>query len=417
MSSQRAFHFPFGLAYRPAVCTGMAHIRLDDKEIELSVGELCIGADDDAGVRFGAVLEKGNLAIITVDSRGSATVRRAASGVTVLVNSVALGAEPAPLLHGDRIEVAGRQLRFSDDRKAGSTVLVPAFRVSAAKAAAPDRARAATGGRLVSLVDGREYGVPVSGIRIGRDAGCDVVVPGTDVSRHHAGVSVGPSGYVLRDFSANGVFVNGARIGDAQPLRRGDVIRVGAEEFRFYADEAPIEQERPAAAAMATFEVVNEGPSKGTRFPVRTPLVHVGRGPHNDFVIDDDSVSDSHAKLQRREAGWFVVDMDSTNGTYVAGHRVSGEHLLSDNVSVRFGGVKLEFRSHPASTGESSGGTRVIVGQKPPHPKRAPATRAIVAPRASQSAEPPASRAVPTAVWLAAAVLIGATVLFVLQDR
>ena len=387
MSSQRAFHFPFGLAYRPAVCTGMAHIRLDDKEIELSVGELCVGADDDAGVRFGAVPEKGNLAIITVDSRGSATVRRAASGVTVLVNGVALGAEPAPLLHGDRIEVAGRQLRFSDDRKAGSTVLVPAFGVSAAKAAAPDRARAATGGRLVSLVDGREYGVPSNGIRIGRDAGCDVVVPGTDVSRQHAGVSVGPSGYVLRDFSANGVFVNGARIGDAQALRRGDVIRIGTEEFRFYADEARVEHERPAdAAALATLEVVNEGPAKGTRFVVRTPLAHVGRGPHNDIVIDDDSVSESHAKLQRRETGWFVVDMESTNGTYVAGHRVGGDHALTENVAVRFGGVKLEFRSEPATTGEASGGMRVIAGQKPAHPKRAPATRAIVAPRAPQPA-------------------------------
>jgi hypothetical protein len=297
----------------------MAHLRLGDKEIELNVGELCVGADDDAGVRFGAVPEKGNLAIITVDSRGSATVRKAASGVTVLVNGVALGAEPAPLLHGDRIEVAGRQLRFSDDRKAGSTVLVPAFGVSAAKAAAPDRARAASGGRLVSLVDGREYGVPSSGLRIGRDAGCDIVVPGTDVSRHHAGIAAGPSGYVLRDFSTNGVFVNGARIGDAQPLRRGDVIRIGGEDFRFYADEPAAEQQRPAAAVA------------------------------------------------------------------------------------------------PATV--ASGSTRVIVGQQAPHPKRAPATRAIVAPRTPQQAQIRASRAVSTAVWVAAAALIGAAVLFVLQDR
>src|SRR5688500_14307677 len=105
----------------------MAHIRLDHKEIELSVGELRIGTDDDAGVRLDGGAVEGNLAIITVDPRGTATVRRAASGATVLVNGVALGAEPAPLLHGDRIEVAGRQLRFSDDRKAGSTVLMPAL--------------------------------------------------------------------------------------------------------------------------------------------------------------------------------------------------------------------------------------------------------------------------------------------------
>jgi hypothetical protein len=238
--SQRAFHFPFGLTVSTAVRIGMAHIRLDDREIELSVGELWIGADDDAVVRFGSAPQKGNLAIIAVDPRGTASVRRATSGVTVLVNGVALGAEPAPLLHGDRIEVAGRQLRFSDDRKAGSTVLMPAFGASAPAAAAPGRGGiGVSGGRLVSLVDGREYAVPAGGLRIGRDAGCDVVVPGTDVSRHHAGLSLGPGGYVVRDFSANGVYVNSARIGDAQPLRRGDVIRIGGEEFRFYADESP----------------------------------------------------------------------------------------------------------------------------------------------------------------------------------
>ena len=163
----------------------MAHLRLDDKKIELSVGELWIGADGDAGVRFGAAPEKGTLAIITVDPRGAATVRRATSGATVLVNGVALGVEPAPLLHGDRIEVAGRQLRFSDDQRAGSTTVVPAFEACADAAAAPTRGRGAmSGGRLVSLVDGREYHVPSTGLQIGRDATCDVGVP--EEFRFHA---------------------------------------------------------------------------------------------------------------------------------------------------------------------------------------------------------------------------------------
>lgn len=126
----------------------MAHIRLDDKKIELTVGELWIEADDDAGIRFGFAAEKGTLAIITVDPRGTTTVRRATSGITILVNGVALGAEPAPLLHGDRIEVAGRQLRFSDDRKTGSTVLMPAFCAPAVTAPAHARARAGVSGEF-----------------------------------------------------------------------------------------------------------------------------------------------------------------------------------------------------------------------------------------------------------------------------
>ncbi|HEX6053484.1 MAG TPA: FHA domain-containing protein [Gemmatimonadaceae bacterium] len=308
----------------------MAHIRLDDKEIELSVGELWVGVDDGSGVRFGSASSDGNLAIIAVDPRGTATVRRATSGVTVLVNGVALGAEPAPLLHGDRIEVAGRQLRFSDDRKAGSTLLMPAFGAPATMAGAPQRGRAAvSGGRLVSLVDGREYTVPPGGLRIGRDASCDVVVPGTDVSRQHAGVSLRPAGYILRDLSANGVYVNSARIGDAQPLRRGDIIRVGGEEFRFYADESS-----------------SEAPGPDVRLP----------------------------------------SSGAPDG-------------------------------RPASAG-TTGGTRVVVGLKPPHPKRAPAARPVGTSRAPKRTERGASsRGVPAAVWLAAAALIGATVLLVLQDR
>ena len=103
----------------------MPHIRLDDNEIELSKGELRIGTGDEAQVRLDAAPEKGTLAIIIVDPSGTPTVCRGATGATILVNGVAPGAEPAPLLHGDRIEVAGRQLRFSADRKTGSTVLTP----------------------------------------------------------------------------------------------------------------------------------------------------------------------------------------------------------------------------------------------------------------------------------------------------
>ena len=38
----------------------------------------------------------------------------------------------------------------------------------------------------------------------------------------------------------------------------------------------------------------------GTRYPIRTPLAHVGRGAHNDVRLIDGGVSETHAKLQRR---------------------------------------------------------------------------------------------------------------------
>ena len=49
----------------------------------------------------------------------------------------------------------------------------------------------------------------------GRDAGSDVVVAGTEVSRRHAEIEATPEGYVLNDLSVNGTYVNGERSGDS----------------------------------------------------------------------------------------------------------------------------------------------------------------------------------------------------------
>lgn len=240
----------------------MAHIRVDDKEYELSGGELRVGTGDDADLRLDGPPGVGVVAIITVEASGAAAVRRASSAA-VSVNGVPLGAEPSPLLHGDRIEVAGQELRFSDDRKSGSTVSMPALDVpSPSSTPAAIAGGALAGGRLVSLVDGREYVVPASGLRIGRDASCDVVVPDHEVSRRHAEILEHAGVYAVRDLSTNGVLVNGLRAVDAQRLRRGDVLRVGSEEFRFYAE--PV-QGRTAARAGAAGAVARASRPRAPR--------------------------------------------------------------------------------------------------------------------------------------------------------
>jgi hypothetical protein len=73
------------------------------------------------------------------------------------------------------------------------------------------------------------------------------------------------------------------------------------------------------------------------------PVVNIGRGHYNDLVIADPSVSTMHAKLQRREAIWILVDLGSTNGTFVEGDRLTGESPLSPGSTLRFGDVIALF--------------------------------------------------------------------------
>jgi pSer/pThr/pTyr-binding forkhead associated (FHA) protein len=387
-------------------------------------------------------------AIIEVAKDDQVVIRRTAAAGNVKVNGIPLG-DPTPLIHGDKVEVGGQELMYSDDKKVGATQFVSAGDIAAvaSKRGGPARATAATGGRLVSLVDGKEYTIPAAGVTIGRDASSDVVVAQNEVSRKHAELVPVADGYELRDLSANGVWVNGNRIQKSQVLSRADVIRVGTEELRFYADvnaaagatppagakpvtppsgaavpKAPATPAKPAVDSRpiyAVLEVMN-GVTKGTQHTLRVPLAHVGRGAHNDIAVDDDSVSDSHAKLQRRDDGWYVVDMDSTNGTYVGGQRIAGERKLEGAPDLRFGGVKMIFRPKDMAADQGKG-TRAI----------APVDRSKLARPTQQTAPlpatPPASAAAPTPetakggvpmwVWIVVVLAIVAAIAVFMMKR
>jgi pSer/pThr/pTyr-binding forkhead associated (FHA) protein len=105
--------------------------------------------------------------------------------------------------------------------------------------------------------------------------------------------------------------------------------------------------------------VTGEGPDKGKRHDVIGPLTNIGRGAHNDFVLASESVSDSHAKLQKREGGWMLVDVNSTNGTFLGGRRINGEQALKGAPDLRFGDVRIVFRPGEEPVDEAKS-TRVI---------------------------------------------------------
>jgi len=461
----------------------MPYIQLRDRQYPLGKGQLRVGTGAHADVRVPGDASDSAQALVDVGGDDQATLRRASPNAVVKVNGVLLGAEPTPLIHGDKIEIGGVELLFGDDRSAGSTQYLGAPRAGSRPGAqSPDRVTETTGGRLVSLVDGREYAIGEGGVTIGRDASCDVVVPATEVSRRHANISPGVGGYLLTDLSTNGVLVNGERVPKTRTLGRGDMIRIGGEEFRFHADAAGVNAEavarsnmnattahraarivpppppapeptpgaasaalpqapapvHPAAVAeaasgapagqgattsrvpLAVAEILNEGVLKGKRFEIFTPLTHVGRGAHNDISIPDDSVSESHAKIQKREAGWFVVDMDSTNGTYVGGRRITGERQLIGSPDIRFGGIKMIFQVAAAPMDDAKS-TRAITGMPRGQPRSAPtpAARPASAPSSivNDPVEPPPAGRGLGWVWLGIVILVIGTLVFVLWGR
>jgi pSer/pThr/pTyr-binding forkhead associated (FHA) protein len=424
----------------------MSFLEVGGQRLTVPQGESFVGSDPTAAVVLHGPTVLPRHAILQGSQDGQVVVRRADQRAEILINGVQLGAQPTPLLHGDKMEIGGQELLFVDERRSGSTQYIQAVNpatlpgASGRPGGAPRAPTAATGGRLVSLTDGREYGVDRS-LVMGRDASCDVVITNKDVSRRHAEIVQTPQGYVIADSSTNGTFVNGQRVHGQLVLSRADVIRVGDHEFRFYADPAPAapaavpsgaapasaappaarrlantlfgvkaappaappprssgptpspsrpsapspappprpaaapppslaplaQAARPSGHAELAHLVIRSGVLKGQRLPVRTTVANIGRADYNDLMLPDDSVSTVHAKLQRREGIWMIVDLNSTNGTFVDGERVPGEAPLAPGSLLRFGEVRAFFEPVDVDTPAAGGSTKVIQALRLPN--------------------------------------------------
>jgi len=70
----------------------------------------------------------------------------------------------------------------------------------------------------------------------------------------------------------------------------------------------------------------------------------VGRDPASDIVINDQSVSRRHSRIERHENGYIVVDLGSTNGTHVNEVRIAKAPLSSGDC-IQFGSFIYKFLS------------------------------------------------------------------------
>ena len=73
--------------------------------------------------------------------------------------------------------------------------------------------------------------------------------------------------------------------------------------------------------------------------------ISVGRGEHNDIVLNDDSVSAVHAHIYYDEQAGDVciLDNDSLNGLFID-DQPTHRNVLHDDVRIRVGGAELIFR-------------------------------------------------------------------------
>ena len=87
---------------------------------------------------------------------------------------------------------------------------------------------------------------------------------------------------------------------------------------------------------------IESGPDAGHTHRVGDHALRMGRSPDNDVIFRDPATSGHHARLERRAEQFWVVDLGSTNGTFVNGESIQekqlnpGDRLTIGQNSVQF---------------------------------------------------------------------------------
>lgn len=142
--------------------------------------------------------------------------------------------------------------------------------------------------------------------------------------------------------------------------------------------------------------LISEKGGETKRLEFDRPEITIGRVQGNDIVLPKGNVSKRHSRIVYKDGKFIIVDLKSTNGTYVNGRKITAPLVIKGTDKIYIGDFIMNIEE---GTGPSTSSTADIEaaskGPPPPPPPARPGTRPAIA-------TVPAIRAEPTAMDVAA---------------
>ncbi|MGH7901083.1 MAG: FHA domain-containing protein [Thermodesulfobacteriota bacterium] len=201
-------------------------------------------------------------------------------------------------------------------------------------------------------------------ISIGRAQDNDIVINNLSVSRYHAMIYNKGGKVVIKDLgSANGTFVNGAKVDEAD-LWLGDVILIGKHVIKFSKEEDQrrdngVAFEREGGTVMVdaktqekfleklksdAFKIPRLILSNGREVEINGDYFTVGKGDHSNLKIDGLFIKNPHAKIVKLTDGTYrIISMGSfLRPSVVNGDKIK-EKVLRDGDIIKIGRNEMMF--------------------------------------------------------------------------
>jgi pSer/pThr/pTyr-binding forkhead associated (FHA) protein len=127
-------------------------------------------------------------------------------------------------------------------------------------------------------------------------------------------------------------------------LQIGKRSRTGTPTAREVRKNPDLAEAAPAPRAAPRRLVVTEGPLAGHSLELAASPILLGRAQEATLVLEDDYASGRHARLFPQGSRWFIEDLGSTNGTYLAENQLTRALPVDPGVPIRIGKTVIELR-------------------------------------------------------------------------
>lgn len=183
-------------------------------------------------------------------------------------------------------------------------------------------------------------------LSVGSASSNGIVVIGSGVAEHHADVLINGDKITLCPIAGCVNTVNGAKVTANRDLRVGDVVsfaNVGMElilpkqQASGGAVKPAAKKSEPQVNPDEAWQII--GAAKQTKSIVGTMVV--GRSPDCDITFSYERLSRRHAQFHESDGVLWITDLESANGTFVNGKRLTAVERLKDGDKISF--EKLKF--------------------------------------------------------------------------
>src|SRR5690348_9607041 len=138
--------------------------------------------------------------------------------------------------------------------------------------------------------------------------------------------------------------------------------------------------------------VVNEKGGEQKRLEFDKPEVTIGRVQGNDIILPKGNVSKRHSRIVLKDGKFIIVDLKSTNGTYVNGRKITSPLVVKGSDKIYIGDFILSIEEL-AGAGAGADDSAQMGTARPrsatiPPPPPAPRGRPSTVPGAEEEGEP-----------------------------